>query len=98
MAFAAASSAQQKRQRALARELRASNWWKQVLAQGVCHYCQETFKQHQLTMDHIVPIAQGGTSTKANVVAACKACNTAKGHTSPLDQAFDLLAKRKGDD
>lgn len=36
-------------------------------------------------MDHIVPIIRGGRSTKGNVVAACKACNTKKKYLLPME-------------
>ena len=39
----------------------------------------------ELTMDHIVPLARGGKSTKGNVVPACKACNNAKQHLLPME-------------
>jgi 5-methylcytosine-specific restriction endonuclease McrA len=68
------------RERAKARELRQSQWWKRRRSAGVCHWCGERFAPRELTMDHVVPIIRGGTSTKGNVVAACKACNTDKKH------------------
>jgi 5-methylcytosine-specific restriction enzyme A len=67
-----------RRERARARELRRSQWWKRRRANGKCHYCGETFPPKSLTMDHIVPIARGGRSTKGNVVPACKPCNAEK--------------------
>lgn len=67
-----------RRERAKARELRQSPWWKRKRAAGVCHYCGETFPPAELTMDHIVPLARGGRSTKGNLVPACKPCNTEK--------------------
>ena len=67
-----------KRERQKARRLRASQWWKRRLAKGVCHYCERLTPPRELTMDHIVPIARGGRSTKGNVVPACKECNNAK--------------------
>lgn len=69
-----------KRERELARELRASAWWKQRRSNGLCHYCGHLFPVAELTMDHVVPIGRGGRSTKGNVVPACKACNTRKKH------------------
>ncbi len=68
------------RERAKARELRQSQWWKRRRASGVCHYCGETFPPQELTMDHLVPLIRGGRSTKGNLVPACKACNTKKKH------------------
>jgi 5-methylcytosine-specific restriction enzyme A len=73
------------RERAKARELRASQWWKQVLAKGTCHYCQEKFEKARLTMDHVVPVARGGRSTKGNVVVSCKECNNKKRWMTPAE-------------
>jgi len=67
-----------KKERRKARKLRQSQWWKRRLAKGVCHYCGQATPPRDLTMDHIVPVARGGKSTKGNVVPACKACNNAK--------------------
>jgi 5-methylcytosine-specific restriction endonuclease McrA len=69
-----------KRERAKARELRQSQWWKRRRANGVCHYCGNTFPPAQLTMDHLVPLIRGGRSNKGNLVPACKECNTRKKH------------------
>jgi 5-methylcytosine-specific restriction endonuclease McrA len=69
-----------RRERQKARELRASQWWKRRRSSGLCHYCGNKFSPRSLTMDHIVPIARGGKSTKGNVVPACKDCNTKKKH------------------
>ncbi len=56
-----------KTQRRKARELRATQWWKRRIAKGVCYYCSGSFSSKDLTMDHIVPVARGGKSTKGNV-------------------------------
>ena len=84
-----------KRQRRKARDLRATEWWKRQCAKGQCHYCQGSFKPRELTMDHIVPIARGGKSTKGNTVPACKACNSAKKQLLPMEWAAYLEAKTK---
>jgi len=67
-----------RRERARARELRRSQWWKRRRGGGTCHYCGGRFAPASLTMDHVVPLVRGGRSTKGNVVPACKDCNTAK--------------------
>lgn len=74
-----------KRERRKARELRNSQWWKRRLAKGVCGYCGRQTPPEDLTMDHVVPIARGGRSTKGNVTAACKSCNTAKKQLLPME-------------
>jgi 5-methylcytosine-specific restriction endonuclease McrA len=74
-----------RRERAKARELRASQWWKRRCATGVCHYCGQQVGAKALTMDHLVPIIRGGRSSKGNVVPACKACNALKTHRLALE-------------
>jgi 5-methylcytosine-specific restriction endonuclease McrA len=72
-------------QRRKARELRATQWWKRRVAKGVCHYCSGSFSPKDLTMDHIVPVARGGKSTKGNVVPSCKTCNNTKKNLLPME-------------
>ncbi len=81
-----------KKEREKARELRQSQWWKQKIARGVCHYCEQKFDPELLTMDHIVPLGRGGFSTKGNVVVSCKDCNTKKAHRIPTES---ILAPQK---
>lgn len=76
-----------RRERQKARELRASPWWKRKRAAGVCHHCGGKFAAADLTMDHLVPIIRGGKSTKGNVVASCKPCNTARKHDLPFESS-----------
>ena len=79
------------RERQKARELRVSGWWKNLLHRGECHYCKKRFTPGALTMDHIVPVSRGGTSTRGNVVPACKACNNAKRCLTPAEQILRQL-------
>lgn len=74
-----------KKERNKARRLRDSQWWKRRLAKGGCYYCGRSTPPKQLTMDHIVPIARGGRSTKSNVVPACKECNYKKKQLLPME-------------
>jgi 5-methylcytosine-specific restriction endonuclease McrA len=74
-----------RREKNKARELRQSQWWKRRLARGICHYCGRRFPARELTMDHVVPIARGGKTTKGNVVACCKECNTRKKARMPME-------------
>ena len=79
------SEQQVKREKEKARQLRQSQWWKNRLAKGVCHWCGNSFPPAELTMDHIVPIARGGTSSRGNVVPACKECNNRKKYLLPME-------------
>lgn len=74
-----------RRERAKVREAKKSRWWQQKTARGLCHYCQRTFAFKELTLDHIVPLSRGGTTSPGNVVPACRACNKGKGVDTPLD-------------
>ena len=45
-----------------------------------CVYCGEQFAVDDLTLDHVQPRVRGGDRSEGNLVTACKACNTLKGH------------------
>ena len=83
--FIAADEEHIKREKARARELRSSQWWKRKRSSGVCYYCGNKFKADELTMDHLVPIARGGRSVAGNVVPACKDCNSKKKYLLPME-------------
>ena len=74
-----------RREKDKARKLRKSRWWQQKLAIGICYYCGRVFEPKNLTMDHIVPLARGGRSTKDNIVTCCKLCNTKKKTLLPIE-------------
>lgn len=82
-----------KKEREKARELKKSSWWKERLKNGVCYYCEQKFSPEELTMDHKVPLAKGGSSTKGNVVVACKSCNTGKKSLTSVEIALQNLEK-----
>jgi 5-methylcytosine-specific restriction endonuclease McrA len=73
------------REKAKARELRQSQWWKRRRSSGLCHYCGRDFPVRELTMDHIVPIARGGKTVKSNVVPSCAECNAQKKYLLPIE-------------
>ena len=74
-----------KRERAKARELRQTQWWKRRVGTGICHYCRRHVGITALTMDHVVPLGRGGQSRRGNVVPACKDCNTRKRSLVPVE-------------
>lgn len=47
-----------------------------------------------MTMEHLIPKSQGGTLAEDNVVAACKACNEARGTMKIKDFVEFMEAKR----
>ncbi|NDD93015.1 HNH endonuclease [bacterium] len=84
-----------KREREKARELRKTRWWLDQVNRGTCHYCQKKFSASELTMDHLVPLARGGTSTKGNIVCACKNCNRDKKLDTPVDSLFEQIERER---
>lgn len=73
------------REKEKARVLRRSQWWQRRLARGECYYCHCKVPPQELTMDHIVPLARGGQSTRGNVAPACKSCNSRKKYLLPME-------------
>lgn len=74
-----------RRERNKARELRKTQWWKNRIAAGRCHYCENEIPPKDLTLDHVVPLVRGGRSTKGNCVPACKECNSKKQSLLPVE-------------
>jgi 5-methylcytosine-specific restriction endonuclease McrA len=59
-----------------------------------CVYCGTGIEDGvQFTLDHIVPCELGGDNGAANLVTACKACNSSKGSKSQR-QFFAYLRDR----
>mmetsp|Transcript_17837 Transcript_17837/g.35963 ORF Transcript_17837/g.35963 Transcript_17837/m.35963 type:complete len:93 (-) Transcript_17837:565-843(-) len=56
-----------------------------------CYYCGKRVRKVDwssnyngkdlATVDHVVPLARGGTDHPSNLVVSCKPCNVKKGHS-----------------
>jgi 5-methylcytosine-specific restriction protein A len=82
-----------RREKARARELRQSAWWKRRIAAGICHYCRRAVGTRALTLDHVVPLTRGGRSVRGNMVASCKDCNSKKQSLLPWEWDTYLTAR-----
>lgn len=68
-----------------------------------CQYCLTQFPRSQLTLDHVLPLSKGGTTSWENIVTACSPCNAKKGNSlTPKPKInpyqpdyFELVSKRK---
>lgn len=65
--------------------------WSHILAafEHRCAYCLRG--DIELTMDHVEPVSSGGRHEPANVIPACKPCNSRKGNR----RIWSMLPKRR---
>lgn len=68
---------------------------------GLCHYCANPMTEcdgvspTSVTLDHVIPKSQGGSDHISNFVAACFACNQAKGDEMPAIVTRERPKKRR---
>lgn len=58
-----------------------------------CQYCGKKLSAANVTIDHVLPRAQGGITSFTNCVVACQTCNNGKADRTP-EQAGMVLLKR----
>lgn len=56
-----------------------------------CQYCGKRAAGSELTIDHVLPRAQGGQSSWTNCVLACIGCNSRKANRTPQQANMHLL-------
>jgi 5-methylcytosine-specific restriction protein A len=78
-----------------AKKLRKSSWWEAQIQKGLCHFCQQSVGTDNLTMDHLVPLARGGKSTRGNIVPSCHACNKKKQLDTPVESILDQIRAKE---
>lgn len=59
---------------------RAERQAMEIAQQGFCAYCKRLEK---LTIDHIIPLDQGGRHDASNICLACARCNNSKNNRTP---------------
>jgi 5-methylcytosine-specific restriction protein A len=82
------------KERVKARELRASQWWRQEIGKGICYHCEQRFSREELSMDHLIPLSRGGRSTKKNIVVSCKQCNSHKKNLTVAELRLKSMTSR----
>jgi hypothetical protein len=61
---------------------------------GTCVWCGRTFTDLvPPTTEHVVPRLKGGPSWPENEVAACRRCNSERGHRGPVEWLEECLRR-----
>jgi hypothetical protein len=60
---------------------------------STCQYCARKLTASQVTVDHVLPRAQGGITSFTNCVVCCQICNNKKADNTP-EQANMILLKK----
>jgi 5-methylcytosine-specific restriction endonuclease McrA len=58
---------------------------------GRCQYCGHKFPSSELSLDHVIPRSQGGSTTWDNIVCSCLKCNVRKGGRTPAEAGMSLI-------
>lgn len=58
-----------------------------------CQYCGKHFPTSELSIDHVIPRAQGGGDSWENLVCSCVKCNAKKGGRTPTQANLKLVRK-----
>lgn len=56
-----------------------------------CSYCGQKLTPSEITVDHVIPKAQGGRSSFTNCVVSCFICNGKKSNKTPEEAGMILL-------
>jgi len=59
-----------------------------------CRYCGKQLEKgsRALSLDHIIPVAKGGSQSIDSLVTACKSCNQKKWQRTPVEAGMTLIA------
>ncbi len=60
---------------------------------NTCQYCGKHFATSELSIDHVLPRAQGGGDSWTNLVCSCVKCNAKKGGRTPEQAHMKLIRK-----
>lgn len=59
-----------------------------------CRYCGATAPDSPLTVDHVVPVALGGSDDPSNLITACQDCNNGKTSIAPGSELVDEVDRK----
>jgi 5-methylcytosine-specific restriction endonuclease McrA len=56
-----------------------------------CQYCKIKLDKKTFTMDHVIPVSQGGKTNWRNIVSCCIECNQKKKNRTPTQAGMKLV-------
>ena len=62
-----------------------------------CQYCGQKAPDVTLVIDHIYPVASGGTDHPSNLITACTACNAGKGDKPLCEEDLKMTDAERSD-
>jgi 5-methylcytosine-specific restriction endonuclease McrA len=57
---------------------------------SVCFWCSKPLSATQRTIDHLIPLSQGGSNNFENLRLACPCCNKERGNSLFPPKAIEL--------
>ena len=63
----------------------------------ICYICNKKFTKIDLQIDHLFPVAKGGTNTLNNLFTICRPCNQKKRDKLDLTLALECLMEDPDD-
>jgi 5-methylcytosine-specific restriction endonuclease McrA len=61
---------------------------------SICAYCTATVSEDTFALDHLLPVARGGTNKKHNLLTTCEVCNRRRGESEPVQFLRDNYRKQ----
>lgn len=58
-----------------------------------CYWCRAPLTRETATLEHIIPLARGGSNGSDNLTIACRGCNADRGHDMPEVFAPEYVGK-----
>lgn len=76
-------------------------WDRVFLADGqpvvCCHWCGRPMHSREATIDHVLPLSNGGTNDHENMVLACGSCNAQRNREQQRqDRSLMKAVRREG--
>ena len=62
--------------------------------EGMCYMCHKNLNLSEIELDHLIPVAFGGSSDEKNLAVSCQKCNRRRGTRIEEAQIFKLAELR----